>query len=267
MSKKKRGKKFGWFAVIIVLIAVIAVVKLPYRQEIAEEPVPEYTEDDAKSVIAAFAQKNSIDEASWPEELVELLDKNPDTKEFVLNYPLKKDKKYEINLSEHINTGSVPMLYQWDERWGYQEYNENIMGLSGCGPTCLSMVSLYILKNPDLTPLYIADFSEKNGYCLPNNGSLWTLISEGSKRLGLSVSELGLDENLIRTNLEAGNPIICNMGPGDFSEYGHYIVMADWKDGKIKINDPNSIVRSLKLWDYEEVKNQIRNMWVFKRGC
>lgn len=70
------------------------------------------------------------------------------------------------------------------------------------------------------------------------------------------------DEDRIIRNLEVGNPIICIMGPGDFTTSGHYIVMTGYVDGKIKVNDPNSPTKSEKLWDYDEIKDQIRNLWV-----
>ena len=65
-------------------------------------------------------------------------------------------------------------------------------------------------------------------------------------------------------NLEAGNPIICAMGPGDFTTAGHYIVMVGTRDGKIQVNDPNSILNSEKLWTYEDIEGQIRNLWVIR---
>lgn len=216
----------------------------------------------ADQVIASFAGKHDLQISEYPEELVDLLERNPETKEFVLNYPLKKDLNPTVNLDEYKNCDSVPLLLQWDERWGYHEYGADVMGLSGCGPTCLSMVCIYLLDDTDLNPKYIADFSEANGYCVPGNGSAWTLISEGGEKLGLDVEELSLDEDIIRQNLEAGNAIICIMGPGDFTTSGHFIVMVDYVDGMIRVNDPNSEIRSEKLWEYEEIKNQIRNLWV-----
>ena len=136
------------------------------------------------------------------------------------------------------------------------------MALSGCGPTCLSMVCIYLLNDSLYSPRYIADFAEKNGYCVPGNGSSWTLISEGGKELGLDVIEIPLDEGRIMRNLEAGNPVICVMGPGDFTTTGHFIVMTGCIDGKISVNDPNSQARSNMLWEYDKIKDQIRNLWV-----
>ena len=61
--------------------------------------------------------------------------------------------------------------------------------------------------------------------------------------------------------LEHGNPIILAMGPGDFTASGHYIVLTGVVDGLFAVNDPNSPERSSRLWSYEEISGQIRNIW------
>jgi len=179
-----------------------------------------------------------------------------------LNYPIKKDLDPTIDLSEHLDSDSVPLFLQWDERWGYTEYAGELMGLSGCGPTCLSMVCVYLLDDPIYTPKYIAAFSQQNGYGVSGSGSSWTLISEGGKKLGLDVTEIPLDENRIIKNLELGNPIICVVGPGDFTTTGHFVVMTEYADGQVKVNDPNSPDKSEKLWNLTKVMEQIKNLWV-----
>lgn len=212
--------------------------------------------------LRTFAEENDLLLSQWPEDLVERADRNPELEDFVLNYPLKKDEYHEINLEEYDNTDSVPLLLQWDERWGYSEYSGGIMGLTGCGPTCLSMVCIYLLNEPEYNPRYIAQFSSDNGYSVSGSGSAWALISEGGRELGLDVTEIPLDEDRIIRNLEVGNPIICIMGPGDFTTTGHFIVMTDYVDGMIKVNDPNSTLNSETLWDYAQIEDQILNLWV-----
>lgn len=197
-----------------------------------------------------------------PEQLIALLEKNPETRDFVLNYPEKKNSSPVIDLSSLVGSESMPLLMQWDERWGYNMYSGELFGLSGCGPTCLSMVCIYLLDNAEYTPKYIAEFSESNGYYLYGSGSLWTLISVGGPQLGLDVTEIPLDENRIIRNLEAGNPIICALGPGDFTSTGHFIVLTGYADGMVSVNDPNSRVRSGQLWDLDQIMSQIRNLWV-----
>ena len=223
-------------------------------------PKPPYTGGNEQ--VAAFANEHHLALSEWPAYLIDLLEKNPDTKDFVLNYPLKKDLTFEIDMREYVNSSQVPLLLQWDERWGYTKYGSDMMGLTGCGPTCLSMVCIYLLKDPQYSPRFVADFAIDNGYCVPGNGSAWTLISKGGVTLGLDVTELPLDKNRIIRNLQAGNPIICIMGPGNFTTTGHFIVLTGYFDGKISVNDPNSPSRSNMLWDYEEIKDQIRNLWV-----
>lgn len=252
MKKRRKKRKSGVRAVrriiFVLIIALVCQVALLYYKQ--------------NSVLIEYAIHNKLSLSEWPEELKELLQKNPDTKDFVLNYPSKKDLLQDIDLSEYQDCSSVPNLYQWDERWGYTWYAGEMMGLSGCGPTCLSMVCIYLLNDTTYSPRYIADFAEKNGYGVSGNGSAWTLISDGGEELGLDVIEIPLNKDRIIRNLNVGNPIICVMGPGDFTSTGHFIVLTEYADGKVKVNDPNSKIRSEQLWDLDEIKDQIRNLWV-----
>ena len=173
----------------------------------------------------------------------------------------EKEQVFEFDLSDALGSETVPLFMQWDERWGYTMYGSNIMKVTGCGPTCLSMVLIHLLQDATYTPRYVADFAEEKGYYVDGSGSKWTLISEGGETLGLEVTELPLDENRMKKNLEFGNPIICIMGPGDFTTAGHYIVLRGVEDGKFVVNDPNSVENSERLWSYEEIKGQIKNLW------
>ena len=107
-------------------------------------------------------------------------------------------------------------------------------------------------------------FAEENGYYSKGNGSSWTLISEGGVKLGLDVTEIPLVKKRVMDNLEVGNPIICAMGPGDFTTTGHYIVLTGLKDGKITLNDPNSRENSGKIWTYEQIAGHVRHLWVIR---
>jgi len=227
-----------------------------------DEPVINFFASSAEQKIETFAKEHGLEPDAWPDTLIHLLENNPDTEEFVLNYPLLKDVRQTIDLTEQEGSAEVPLLFQWDTRWGYSQYGDEVMGLSGCGPTCLSMVCLYLLDDARYDPSYVANFSQENGYCVPGNGSTWTLISEGGCELGLDVVEIPLDEDRLVRNLEVGNPVICVMGPGDFTTTGHFIVVSGYEDGKIKVNDPNSKVRSAQLWEYKAIESQIRNLWV-----
>ena len=101
-------------------------------------------------------------------------------------------------------------------------------------------------------------------YDSKGNGSSWTLISEGGVKLGLDVTEIPLVKKRVMSNLEVDNPIICSMRAGDFTTTGHYIVLVGTEDGLIRVNDPNSYENSEKLWSYEQIEGQIRNLWVIR---
>ena len=53
----------------------------------------------------------------YPKELLELLTANIETIEFVFDYPEKKDN-LPATIVEEAKSGEIPLLLQWDERWG-----------------------------------------------------------------------------------------------------------------------------------------------------
>ena len=220
---------------------------------------------NGNATILAFARKNNISYSAYPESLIQLFERNPETENFVLEYPLEHNKQQEIDLSEYVNSKTVPLFMQWDQRWGYLPYGSDVAGLTGCGPVCLSMAAFYLTGDEAYSPDKLITFAIKNGYVSAGNGSSWTLISEGGVKLGFDVTEIPLDENRIIRNLEVDNPIICVVGPGDFTTAGHYIVICGYENGMLRINDPNSIANSNKLWSYEQIKDQIRNLWVIRK--
>lgn len=211
-----------------------------------------------------FAAAHGLTQADWPPELLQLREQNPETEEFVRWYPLKRGSGVEVDLIDCCHTDRVPLLLQFDPRWGYLEYGNSVIGYAGCGPTCLSMVCLYLLHDPRYTPAYLAEFSTQNGYCLPGNGTAWTLMSKGAEQLGMEVTELPLNRGRVFSNLRAGNPVVCVVGPGDFTASGHYLVLTSCENGLIRLNDPNSTSHSERLWSWEELAGQIRNLWAFR---
>ena len=218
----------------------------------------------AQQTVMAFAKKNGLSYSAYPESLIDLLQRNPETEAFVLEYPLKADAQQSVDLSKYSRQ-TVPLFLQWDQQWGYLHYGDGMAGLTACGPVCLSMAAYYLTGDTAFSPDRMIAFAQENGYYAPGFGSSWTLISEGAVKLGFDVTEIPLDKNRIFKNLEVDNPIICAMGPGDFTTTGHFIVMTGYDNGMVKINDPNSIANSEKLWNYEDIEGQIRNLWVIRK--
>ena len=198
----------------------------------------------------------------YPEQLIELLQNNEETADFVFDYPEKKDTAPADTVGEVVQ-GQVPLLLQWDERWGYAFYADDMIAVNGCGPTAIAMVAAGLTGDNTVTPYKVAQFSAGNGYYAGDSGTSWSLMTEGAQQFGIYGEEMGLSEDEVFSALENGHPIICSMRPGDFTTTGHFIVLTGIEDGKIQVNDPNSRVRSGKLWDYSRLEYQINNLWVY----
>lgn len=89
-------------------------------------------------------------------------------------------------------------------------------------------------------------------------------MTDGASQFGITGRELGLDQSVVKNELKNGHPIICSMGPGDFTSKGHFIVLAEWEDGAIRVYDPNSKKRSSVLWSYDTISSQVKNLWSFR---
>lgn len=158
--------------------------------------------------------------------------------------------------------GGIPELYQWDTRWKNKNYGTSEMEISGCGPTCLSMVYCGLTGDTKWNPYAVAKMAEERGYYVPGVGTSWDLMTDGAKRLGLKSEQLSLSERAIRSELEKGHPIICAMGPGDFTTEGHFIVLTGVdEDGQIIVNDPNSEKLSERTWELDRLMSQMKNLW------
>ena len=198
----------------------------------------------------------------YPDQLVELLENNEETVDFVYDYPEKKDTAPADTVGD-VTQGEIPLLLQWDERWGYAYYADDMIAVNGCGPTAIAMVAAGLTGDNTITPYKVAQFAAENGYYAGDAGTSWSLMTEGARRFGICGEEMGLGESEIFSALENGHPVICSMRPGDFTTTGHFIVLTGVEDGKIRVNDPNSQARSEKLWDYSRLEYQINNLWVY----
>lgn len=254
--KTKKKHTLLWLLPVILLAGLLLMKPGYYLYRELEYRMGNPTE--AEQQVYAYAREKGVSYGRYPKDIIALLETNPETEDFVRNYPFRED--IALDLSAY-RKDTVPLFLQWDPMWGYDSYGSSCIAVTGCGPTCLAMAGYYLTGDTDMNPKALADFAEKNGYYAPGYGSSWTLISEGAEKLGLTTTELPLVKKKITDALEAGNPVILAMGKGDFTTTGHYIVLTGVQDGAFTVNDPNSRVNSGKLWTYEQLEGQIRNIW------
>lgn len=219
------------------------------------------SEKDAVKQAKAQAQKEK-----YPEEIIQLLDKNAETIDFVKNYGDKKDSAPANTIGSNPVKGQIPSLLQWDEKWGYSTYGTSTIAASGCGPTCMAMVICGLTGDNTVTPYKMAKYSEENSFVDENNNTYWLFMNEAASGWGIKSWETLLDEESLALELEKGHPVICSVGPGNFTKSGHFIVLTGYEDGKVTVNDPFSKENSSKAWVYSEIASQIREMWVYSIG-
>ena len=188
-----------------------------------------------------------------------MLGRNSETLDFVLGYPAHHGDAPAQSLSESLDT--VPLLLQWDARWGYQPYGSSTVAVSGCAPVCLSMAASYLTGDASITPYRVAQYAANAGYYVPGQGTSWSLLTEGAAAFGVNCRQLALDEAQINAALDAGHPVICSMLPGDFTTEGHFIVLYSRTADGYLVRDPNSIARSEKTWTYDRLSGQIAALW------
>ena len=248
--ERRHIPKLVFLATAILISAVVMIRLVTYH--------PSETE----RMVQAYAREQGVSFNKYPKSLIELLERNPETEEFVLNYPFREE--IPIDMTAFDRTTDVPLMMQWDTRWGYMTYGSDFVASTGCGPLCLAMAGWYLTGDEQFSPDKMVAFATENGYYSKGSGSKWTLISDGGPALGLKVTELPLVEKKITNYLKAGEIIIAVMGPGDFTTTGHYIVLTGMKDGQLRINDPNSHANSQKTWPYETFAAQVRNLWLIQ---
>lgn len=287
-KKRRRRRRHPFF--FLLLIAVFSVlfyrgirrwvdpVPATYTKledsapgvKMEEKAVPEDTAEALKAMAETNPKARPIvqNPGRYPERLLESLGRNSELLDFTLGYPEKKGTyAKKIDLSGKCQKGKIPLLMQWDKDWGYAPYGNGVIGLDGCGPTCLSMAVVGLTGDTSKNPKAIADFSERNGYLdSKSNSTLWTLMSDGAGKLGLNSKEIPLSRDRMAGELSEGHLIICCMGPGDFTTQGHFIVLCGFQNGKFSIRDPNSRTRSGETWSYETLKHQIRDLWALSAG-
>ena len=159
----------------------------------------------------------------------------------------------------------IPILYQSD----YTDIVCTVDGIarsvatSGCGATCVSMVTAYLTGNTEQTPYTLfyraVQMGRYRGSGLDHETLSWLLRENGVKS-----SWISNDASAIKQALHDGKPVIAHMGPGIFTTQGHYIVLRGvTEDGKILVNDPYSASRTRKAYPIETLVTQARGSNAF----
>ena len=198
----------------------------------------------------------------YPDDMLIALSNNREMSGFAAGYLNHKESNIRAKLTDEEKSEEYPLLLQWDERWGYKQYgNDSIIGLSGCGPVCLSMMMISLLGDEDLTPDVVAEYGMKAGYYVEGSGTAWSFMTDYPQMYNINAYKTGTSEEEIKEILDGHGIVICAMAEGDFTLTGHFIMVYGYNEEGFLINDPNSIARSNRIWTYDEIGWQIKGTW------
>ena len=181
--------------------------------------------------------------------------------DFALLMPFRPADESGLSAVISAEEGGLPYLVQYDTRWAYHGYGSSVMGITGCGPTCLSMAAIGLAGDADATPARVADYAEAAGHYVPGAGTAWTLFTTGAAAFGLEGEMVEPDESVMKTALDEGKVLVASMLPGDFTTSGHFILIVDHGLFGFNVYDPNSLELSRKTWRFDDLAGQIAQLW------
>ena len=199
----------------------------------------------------------------YTEEAVKTALQGGEKLDFALLMPFRSADDSGLNAVISVDEGEIPYLIQYDTRWGYHGYGSSVMGITGCGPTCLSMAVIGLTGNTSATPARIADYAESAGHYVSGAGTAWTLFDTGAAAFGLRGEATSTNDDDMRARLRDGEIIIASMLPGDFTTSGHFIVIYDHGLFGYNVYDPNSVELSSRTWSFDKLEGPIAQLWSF----
>lgn len=184
-SRRVRGSngslshRFGMFdgrfivlAVILVLVVVVLISGIASCVRNANSTETENTKQmsTADSRVAAGVSDSMVSEFSTQldrneklaqiaanadqyddDRLLQLALDEPAAISFVAGYPTAE--KTTSGYNQSVSIGNPPLLYDWNTAWGYAEYDDGCIAVTGSEPTTLSMAYMGLTGNTDQTPV------------------------------------------------------------------------------------------------------------------
>ena len=163
---------------------------------------------------------------------------------------------------EYLTGGDQEFIYynQTDEAWAEKKYGSDRLGGYGCGPVAMAMV-VSSLTESDMNPELMAQHCVDHGYWAKKHGSYLSIVPGTAEDFGLTCTPLlpeETDADLVLQHLFSGSLVVALMGPGHFTNGGHFIVLhGATLDGSVLVADPANRERSLTTWDPQLILDEL----------
>lgn len=259
-KRQQRKKSIRRKGILLTVLLIVTGTMIFVHQKTQQA----FSNSYFKNVEQSMTWRHIFAESqNYPEEMLDALKKNPEILDFVAAYPMA-EQTVTGGITEKECAQENPLFLQWDDRWGYVPYGDGVIGITGCAPTCLSMVIVSLTGDASASPDVIAQKAMELGAYVDGAGTAWSFMVDAVEEYGINVSQYGYLTKLeMEEMLDEGKMIILSMGPGDFTSSGHFIVVCGYTEEGFIVNDPFSRIRSKIEWNYDTLSNQWAGIWVY----
>ena len=241
--------------------------KKPATSEIDSRVAAGVSDDLVNDFVPALDQAEALEwialhAADYPsEDLPRLALAEPAAIAFVRAYP--ESSKSAKPYGDKVSRGDVPMLFNWDERWGAVEYDNSVLAVTGSGPTSLSMIYMGLTGKTDRTPATMADLATSKGL---NGGEAHTtaeFFMVVGKELGLDIREFEPSSDDLIEVLDSGTAVLVELRSETLTDSTHWAVVAyENENGSVRVYDPTSLSASQRPWDPSTIASASSHMYV-----
>ena len=194
------------------------------------------------------------------EDLPRLALEIPEAIPFVRAYP--ESSKNASAFGESVSRGEVPLLYNWDQRWGAVEYDGSALAVTGSGPTSFSMIYMGLTGKADKTPADMASLATAKGLTGGEAHTTTDFFVMAAKELGLSVEELEASSDNLSDALDSGTFVLVEVRSETLTSQTHWVVVAyENENGSVRVYDPTSPMVSARPWDPATISSASIHMY------
>ncbi len=165
----------------------------------------------------------------------------------------------EYILSLTTSIGTLTYYNQSDSRWANYPYGgSDPLAVYGCGPTVMAMLvnsfTEHTCQPPDM-----AAWAADNHYWSSGYGTKHEFIPEGAAAFGLQAESFReLTAEGVMSELKNGHVLVALMGPGHFSDSGHFIIITEnWTENQVRVADPARLERTQAAWDVQIILDEL----------
>lgn len=160
---------------------------------------------------------------------------------------------------------NVPLYIQKSPEFRHIKYGTDgsgELGENGCAITILAMVKAYF-DQKDVNPQEIIDWSQ-NRFYLHNQGTSWNILHSFAEDFDFQLCNYGNDFYSAMTALDEGEVVIASLGPGAYTDIGHFIIIRGYKNHQVFFNDSNDnpeVMHSIQPHDEQAIIQDALNYW------